>query len=213
MNKFEKLVQEVSVALGLNKVKFSENVLSDGTILVYEKLEVGVEIFVKDTEGNQLPATDGEYTLEDGTKISVKDGKIESIEAIEPVVDAENMAEEDYGIEDLKSKIDLSVNGNFTVSFEVKDGIVVWGEVISDETIVEEMTKNLKAEFSSQTNSIKEEYETKLSKQKEDYDAKIKSLSKSVGSSNLIQAPVETEDVKLTKQDVLKARIVNRKNN
>ena len=53
-----------------------------------DELEVGVE--VKDAEGNA--ATDGEYTFEDGTKVTVKDGVITEVvetETEEEEVEAE----------------------------------------------------------------------------------------------------------------------------
>lgn len=55
----------------------SEISIADGT-----ELGVGVEVFKVDSEGNLTPCDNGEYELEDGRKISCKDGKVESIAEI-----------------------------------------------------------------------------------------------------------------------------------
>lgn len=66
-----------------NSVSLIDVKTQDGTILSYDgELTVGTEIFVLDETG-RTPAPDGEYILEDGTKLSVMAGKIEEIEAPE----------------------------------------------------------------------------------------------------------------------------------
>jgi hypothetical protein len=67
---------------------FTDVKTTDGLILSYDgDLAVGIEIFVVDETGKN-PAPDGEYILEDGTKISVMDGKVEEFgmeaEPVEP---------------------------------------------------------------------------------------------------------------------------------
>lgn len=72
-----------------------------GTLIIESDLAVGIEVSVEDTEGNVLPAEDGEYVV-DNQKITIKEGKIESIEEIEPeeepatepTVEPETLAEE-----------------------------------------------------------------------------------------------------------------------
>jgi len=88
----------------------------DGIILSYEgELGVGIEIFVVDESGRN-PAPDGEYILEDGTKLMVAGGKIEEMEAPEAPIEApeempvveEEMEEEaptTLSVEELASKI------------------------------------------------------------------------------------------------------------
>lgn len=69
-----------------------------------DKIEVNVEIYGVDENGNQIPAENGDYSLEDGTVISVLDGKVveiatqeeETKEVETPVEDASvNAAKED----------------------------------------------------------------------------------------------------------------------
>lgn len=65
----------------------SEISIADGT-----ELGVGVEVFKIDADGNQVPAEDGEYELEDGRKITLKGGMVESIAEVE-VAEAEKVDE------------------------------------------------------------------------------------------------------------------------
>lgn len=67
---------------------------TDKAVLVHdaEELEVGIEVFVEDEEGNRTPAEDGIYTMEDGKRIKVTEGKVEEI--LEPEEEAEETTEE-----------------------------------------------------------------------------------------------------------------------
>lgn len=47
------------------------------------ELKVGSEVFNVDENGNQTPVEDGEKVLADGSKIVIKDGKVEAITAVE----------------------------------------------------------------------------------------------------------------------------------
>jgi len=58
---------------------------TDGTILSFESLEVGMEIFVIAEDGTETPAPDASYTFEDGTIVDVVGGKIDKITPVEPV--------------------------------------------------------------------------------------------------------------------------------
>jgi hypothetical protein len=62
-------------------MKFAEVETDKGTLIIDGDLAVGVEVSVE-VEGEYKPAEDGEYTTET-QKITIKDGKVESIEAIE----------------------------------------------------------------------------------------------------------------------------------
>ena len=56
------------------------SVATDKGDLLYDgDLAVGTEVFVADAEGNQTPAADGDYVLEDGRTIKVADGKVSEI--------------------------------------------------------------------------------------------------------------------------------------
>lgn len=64
-------------------VKLSETKTDKGVLISDDELAVGVEVFI-DTEGELIPAEDGEYLTED-SKIVVKDGKVEDIQMVEEV--------------------------------------------------------------------------------------------------------------------------------
>jgi ketosteroid isomerase-like protein/regulator of replication initiation timing len=55
-------------------------------------LQAGDAVYVKDSEGNRVPAPDGDYTTEDGKVIKVADGKVAEI--VDPRAE---VAEEKYG--------------------------------------------------------------------------------------------------------------------
>ena len=73
-------------------------VKTDKGDLVYntESLEVGSEVYTEDENGENVPAADGEYMLEDGRTIKVEGGKVTEIEAKddEPVMPEMKPAEE-----------------------------------------------------------------------------------------------------------------------
>lgn len=91
----EKLKKEVAelkakLAKAMLKESFAAT-KTDKAILVHEteELNVGTEVFVEDEEGNRTPAEDGIYTLEDGTRIKVTEGKVEEILEAEEETEAE----------------------------------------------------------------------------------------------------------------------------
>ena len=65
-----------------------------------EDLKAGDEVFVRDEEGNRIPAPDGEYKTEDGKVIVVVDGKVAEIRDPE----AEVAPEPDAELEALKAE-------------------------------------------------------------------------------------------------------------
>ena len=96
----QKLKAELSALIG-GEVKCAA-VKTDKAILVHdaEELEVGIDVFVEDEEGNRTPAPDGEYVTEERTKIVVADGKVKEITEIEEGGEAETEAETDVKAEE-----------------------------------------------------------------------------------------------------------------
>lgn len=91
----EKLKKEVAelkakLAKAMLKESFAAT-KTDKAVLVHEtdELNVGTEVFVEDEEGNRTPAEDGIYTLEDGTRVKVAEGKVEEILEAEEETEAE----------------------------------------------------------------------------------------------------------------------------
>lgn len=72
-----------------------------GVLIINTELAVGAEVSVETESGDVIAAPDGEYII-DNQKITIKEGKIESIEEIEPeeepatepTVEPETLAEE-----------------------------------------------------------------------------------------------------------------------
>lgn len=77
-----------------------------------EDLKAGDEVFIRDEEGNRIPAPDGEYRTEDGKVIVVVDGKVAEIldseaeVAPEPAVDEEKAALRAEN-EELRSQVEI----------------------------------------------------------------------------------------------------------
>lgn len=91
----EKLKREVAelkakLAKAMLKESFAAT-KTDKAVLVHETedLNVGTEVFVEDEEGNRTPAEDGIYTLEDGKRVKVTEGKVEEILEAEEETEAE----------------------------------------------------------------------------------------------------------------------------
>lgn len=58
----------------------------NGSLIIDSELAIGAEISIEGENGEVLPAPDGEYII-DNQKITVVEGKIESIEPVEEVVE------------------------------------------------------------------------------------------------------------------------------
>ena len=116
----EKLKKEVAelkakLAKAMLKESFAAT-KTDKAVLVHEteELNVGTEVFVEDEEGNRTPAEDGIYTLEDGMRVKVTEGKVEEIleaeeetEAEETEVEAAEETPEETPAEEYATKAEL----------------------------------------------------------------------------------------------------------
>ena len=101
IEKLKKLKKEVAelkakLAKAMLKESFAAT-KTDKAILVHEteELNVGTEVFVEDEEGNRTPAEDGIYTLEDGKRVKVTEGKVEEILEAEEETEVEVEAAEE----------------------------------------------------------------------------------------------------------------------
>lgn len=66
----------------MNKIKMSEINTSEGLVLTTNNeagFVEGAEVFINDAEGNPTPAPDGQYKLDNGTEITVAEGKITAV--------------------------------------------------------------------------------------------------------------------------------------
>ena len=106
--KAQEILNKIKEALGVElseevAVQLEEMKLENGTILEAEKFESGQSVFIKSEDGNiALPV--GEYDLEDGRKLMVKEeGLIDAIGEVE--VEEEVEASEETVTEDVKEEI------------------------------------------------------------------------------------------------------------
>lgn len=75
---------EMTTEVDKNKINLMEVKTRDGLTLTWEgDAEVGKDIFIVLEDGTQSPLADGEYELEDGTKIIAQGGKVAEIKAPE----------------------------------------------------------------------------------------------------------------------------------
>lgn len=116
INKLKAEVAELKAKLAKAMLKESfAATKTDKTVLVHEtdELAVGTEVFVEDEEGNRTPAEDGVYTLEDGRRIKVTEGKVEEILEAEEEAEAETEVEaaEETPTEEYATKADLEAVG------------------------------------------------------------------------------------------------------
>lgn len=70
-----------------------------GTLIIDSELAIGAEISIEGENGEVLPAPDGEYVI-DNQKVEIRDGKIESIETIEPEQPEETETETEENLEE-----------------------------------------------------------------------------------------------------------------
>jgi len=96
MNVYKQKLNQIKIALGM-EVKMVSAKLEDGvTVVEAEAFEPGKEIFVVSDSGEKAPAPEGTHTTEDGTKVTVDaNGKIVSVETVEPKVEVEAAAEDE----------------------------------------------------------------------------------------------------------------------
>jgi hypothetical protein len=173
------------------EVSLATDTLEDGTVLEYESLEKEIEVFIIVEGEDPKVATDKTYTLSDGQKIVVVDGKISEImpKEEEETEDVELSEEQKkivavslaFDITALESLVNLKVDGWHTIEFSVTDGIVQWADLRSN---------TVKALLSEQVDPVKLE----LAKEK----TKVVSL--------------ETDKVKLSDEVKVLQKLNDRKN-
>lgn len=171
------------------KQEFKTASLKDSEQVVeYDSLEVGKVL--KDENGDTM--ADGEYIVDVSEadqekkykKVVVKDGIIDNVEDFEETkedvpVDDVKMAEEEKASKETELQIiaktlgiDLSVDGWHSIDFSVSDGVIMWGELMSEsyKTLMSKQEK----EISEQKAKIE-----KFSKENQNLKEKIDILGKS----------------------------------
>lgn len=96
----------------LEQVKCESMKLKDGSEIMIPEgstLEPGVECYTMDENGNQMVCADGDYELENGEKITVSGGKVESVSA--PVKEGEISPENPANIAPAEMAVEVEVEG------------------------------------------------------------------------------------------------------
>lgn len=116
----EKLSQ-IAKLLNLSQEELKAVKTEDGTEFMVDEMKVGSNAYITTDEGEKVALPDGEYKLEDGTTIEVKEGKISEIESAASggqeakkdekktemeYATKEELAEVKKGVDELKSMIE-----------------------------------------------------------------------------------------------------------
>ena len=100
------ILNKVKTLLGL-EVSLEEKLLENGTKFVAESFKAGDEVFIQAEDDQKIPVPAGEYEMEDGQTLVVKeDGLIDEIRDAEETVEEEEELGEDEGKDDDEVKAD-----------------------------------------------------------------------------------------------------------
>lgn len=138
-NMLGKIKELLSIDTETKEVKLEQATLENGTVIESENFEAGSEVFIV-TEDEKVALPVGEYTLEDGEKLIVKEeGIIASIGAEKEEEPKEESAEENLNTDNMENK---------EVVQEVQENL--------EEEKKEEMQYATKEELASLQDEIKE---------------------------------------------------------
>ena len=138
-NMLGKIKELLSIDTETKEVKLEQATLENGTVIESENFEAGSEVFIV-TEDEKVPLPVGEYTLEDGEKLIVKEeGIIASIGAEKEEEPKEEASEENLNTDNMANK---------EVVQEVQENL--------EEEKKEEMQYATKEELASLQDEIKE---------------------------------------------------------
>jgi hypothetical protein len=135
------LIEMTSEMEDKNKIDLMEVKTKDGLTLTWEgDAEIGKDIFIILEDGTQAPLADGEYELEDGSKIVAQGGKVAELVPAEAPEAEEEMADEPVA-----APADEDVLGKVMPIFDELRGIIAELSTRLDklenvETVAEEAT-------------------------------------------------------------------------
>lgn len=110
-----------------------------GTLIIDSELAIGAEISIEGENGEVLPAPDGEYII-DNQKVEIRDGKIESIETIEPEQPEETETETEENLEEeTATETETSEPDEKDLRIAELEGLLK-----DRDAIIEELTQKLK---------------------------------------------------------------------
>jgi len=141
--KADNMLKKIKELLSIDtqEVKLEQATLENGTVIESENFEAGSEVFIV-TEDEKVPLPVGEYTLEDGEKLIVKE------EGIIASIGAEEEKEEEPKEEASEENLNTDNMANKEVVQEVQENL--------EEEKKEEMQYATKEELASLQDEIKE---------------------------------------------------------
>lgn len=157
--KAQEILSKIKEVVGIElseevSVQLEEIKLDNGTILVAEKFESGQSIFIKSEDDENIALPVGEYALEDGRKLMVKEEglidaigevevKEEEVEASEETATEEEKVEETELEEEEEVAMEYVTKEEFSKAMEEIKGMI---ENMSKEEMKEEVKEELSAE-------------------------------------------------------------------
>lgn len=178
------------------KINLMEVKTKDGLTLSWDgDAEVGKEIFIILEDGSKEPLSNGEYELEDGTKIIAEDGKVKEIMAVE--APAENA---DASTEEMADPI---APESTTPDQAIIDAVAPYFEEFRN--LIADLSSRLDALENVETTQEEATETEEMSKIKELED-KIEILSKMAGAPS-VSVKNDREEEKRKKEDVLLSKI------
>ena len=154
--KAQEILSKIKEVVGIElseevSVQLEEVKLENGTVLVAEKFESGQSVFIKSEDDENIALPVGEYALEDGRKLMVKEeGLIDAIGEVE-VKEEEVEASEEVEVEAEEEKEEVAMEyvtkEEFSKAVEEIKGMI---ENMSKEEMKEEIVEDVKEELSAE---------------------------------------------------------------
>ena len=163
--KAQEILNKIKEVVGIElseevSVQLEEIKLDNGTILVAEKFESGESVFIKSEDDENIALPIGEYALEDGRKLMVKEeGLIDAIGEVEvkeeEVEASEETASEEEKVEETEleeekeeaEEMNYVTKEEFSKAIEEIKGMI---EKMSKEEMKEEIVEDAKEELSAE---------------------------------------------------------------
>ena len=163
--KAQEILNKIKEVVGIElseevSVQLEEIKLDNGTIIVAEKFESGESVFIKSEDDENIALPVGEYALEDGRKLMVKEeGLIDAIGEVEvkeeEVEASEETASEEEKVEETEleeekeeaEEMNYVTKEEFSKAIEEIKGMI---EKMSKEEMKEEIVEDAKEELSAE---------------------------------------------------------------
>jgi len=193
---------EMTAEADKNKIELMEYKTKDGLTLTWEgDAEVGKDIFIVLEDGSKEPLSDGEYELEDGTKVVAGGGKVAEIIAPEAPAEGEDL--EEPAAPAAEPNAEVANAARMVIGTEVMPIVDELRGIIAELSSRLDKLENVEPTTEEEANT-EEEYAT-LSKVAELED-KIETLSKMAGAPSIARTKTDSE----IKRENLEKQIIDK---